>query len=594
MDYIFRLITKVVTTAVKLSMAIDTSKAPPRPPVKPRNAVVQPPTSGTSAAVQAETAPPPKAPEPPPETEASVSAKPYREVIEGAVPISPGDIYVPDEYRPQRNEIRVIELSCKNARALGYSFHKKSKSVRITGYSGIASEIVLPSRIGGLPVNEIGRRAFANSDIESVEIPDSIRKIGAEAFFESGVKRVIFGEGVRDIPERAFYKCGKLRTAALPTTLRSIGGEAFFACVELSYISLPHTLSSIGERCFAQSDLRGFAADFYNSFPHDGTAFKDTPLHRNFKIVLTKSFNDRLKVLLVGKNARIIFPKMPVELRKNAACDVCALDFSQCPNVKMYNAFAPTSHIYNYIYHIILPYGTKGIALQSYVGAEYPDGSYYRGNIDILDKRDDKFTAKVNSRQLPFGSLSGMTGARELTLKVFNVKIEESAFRSFWSNLEKLEIDGIFTADSEIFSRDNSLYRLREVSWTVGRDKKVVQYIPSWELVGSYAHTELLKAFCGNKKNGLFKREIVDNTFRNGFEYPRALREPIRKRLPQSAKIFIALDVLRSSPELYNNDTSMYSTYIRNHRLFAEKVCEKVKQEYPEYMKILRKISARK
>ncbi len=594
MDYIFRLITKVVTTAAKLSMAIDTNKAPPKPPVKPRNAVVQMPTSGTASTVGDETVPPSKASEPPPEPESTyVSEKRYRGwAFEGAVPIAQGDIiYIPDEYRPQRNEIRVIELICESARALGYSFHRKSKSVRITGYSGVSTEIVLPSRIGGLPVNEIGRRAFANSDIESVEVPDSIRKLGAEAFFGSGVKRVIFGEGVRDIPERVFYKCEKLRTAALPTTLRSIGREAFFACAELSYISLPRSLGSIGERCFAQSDLRGFAADFYANFPHDGTAFKDTPLHRKSKLVLTKWCSDRMNVLLVGKNARIIFPNTPFVLNRNSVCDICALDFSECSSVKMHSPFALTDHIYNYIYHIVLPYGTRGIALPGYVGAEYPDGKIYDGDFDIIENTDDKLTVKVNSRRLPFISLNMYR--KEVTVKVFNVKIEKHAFRSSFWPVEKLEIDGSFTADDEIFYLNVS-GRLHEVSWTVGRDKKAVQYIPMWNLVGAYAHGELLKAFCGSEKNGLYKRAVVDNIFRNGFEYRNALRKSEHKRLTQSAKIFLALDVLRSSPELYDNDTSLYSTYIRNHRRYAEKVCEKVKREYPEYMEILRNFSAGK
>lgn len=602
MDYIFKLITKAVTTAAKLSIALNTYKAPPRPTVKPQNTNARQPINRTAPTAQAapaaptqpassisQTPPPVKTPEPQPESE--YVYKRYRGEFEGAAPIAPGDIYVPDIYRSQRNEIRVIELTCESARALGYLFHRKSKSVRITGYHGTDTEIILPSKIGGLPVNEIGRHAFADSDIESVEIPDSIRKIGAEAFFESGVKRVIFGEGVRDIPERAFYKCAKLRTAALPTTLRSIGREAFYGCTELSYISLPYSLTSIGEKCFAQSDLRGFAAAFYSNFPHDGTAFEETPLHSNFKVVLAKQNSIQMNVILVGKNARIIFPNMPVLLGKNAACAVCALDFSQCPNVKMYNAFAPTPNIYNYIYHIILPYGIKGLALPGYVGAEYSDGSLYDGDFDIIEKSDDKLIVKVNSRQLPFRSLDMCK--KEVTVKVFNVKIEKHAFRSFFNSVEKLEIDGSFTADDMIFCRDYSLSlsRLREVSWTVGRDKKVVQYMPPWWLVGHHAQSELLKAFSGSEKNGLFKREIVDKIFRNGFDYRDALYGTVHERLSQRAKIFLALDVLRSSPELYDNDTSMYLTYIRNRRRYAEKVCENIKDDHPEYLELLLKLS---
>ncbi|MBD5384284.1 MAG: hypothetical protein HDR72_04725 [Ruminococcaceae bacterium] len=236
-----------------------------------------------------------------------------------------------------------------------------------------------------------------------------------------------------------------------------------------------------------------------------------------------------------------------------------------------------------------MPYGIKGLALPGYVGAEYPDGSCYDRDFDIVEKSDDKLTVYVNSRQLPFRSFHMYR--REVTVKVFNVKIEKHAFESSFFNNEvrKLEIDGIFAADDEIFCQ-NTAFGLREVSWTVGRDKKVVQFIPPWQLVGRHTHSELLKAFCGSEKNGLFKREIVDNIFQNGFEYPNALREPVHKRLSQSTKIFLALDVLRSSPELYDNGASMYSTYIRNRRRYAEKVCEKVKKEYPEYTEQLSKI----
>ncbi|MEZ3437926.1 MAG: leucine-rich repeat domain-containing protein [Oscillospiraceae bacterium] len=453
-----------------------------------------------------------------------------------------------------RNEIRVNELTCESARALGYSFHRKSKSVRITGYSGVSAEIILPSRIGGLPVNEIGRRAFANSDIESVEIP-----------------------------ERAFYKCEKLRTAALPTTLRSIGREAFFACTGFSYISLPRSLRSLGEKCFSESDLRGFAADFYANFPHDRTAFKDTPLHRNFKLVLTKWCSDRLNVLLVGKNARIIFPNTPFVLNKNSACDICALDFSQCSSVKMHNSFAPTDQIYNYIYHIVLPYGTRGIALPGYVGAEYPDGKCYKVT-ELLDKSEDSRTERVTVRYLPKRSVH-ICGAN-FKLHMSNAAIGQHALYCIFS-VGRLELIGKFKVCGEIFCFELCNYCYpAEVCWTVGNEKRV-QYLPSRYLVGNYVYSGLLKAFCDNGSHGLFRHEIIDNIFRSGAdEFDIHGNVVGHRRLKQREKILIALDVLRSSPELYDNDTSLYSTYIRNRRRYAEKVCENVKREYPEYMEI--------
>lgn len=571
MDYIFKLITKVVTTAVKLSMAIDTSKAPPRPPVKPQSTGAPPPV---------------KAPRPQPEPEStSVSEKPYRMAFEGAAPVSPGDIYTPDEYRPQRNEIRVIELTCGGAKALGYTFHRKSKSVRITGYHGTDAEIVLPSKIGGLPVNEIGGRAFANSAIESVEIPDSIRKIGAEAFIESGVKRVTFGEGVRDIPERTFYNCGNLRTAALPTTLRSIGREAFFACAAFSYISLPRSLCSIGEKCFAKSDLRGFAADFYN-IPHDGTAFEDTPLHRNFKIVLAKQHNTRMNVILVGKAVKIIFPNKPVTLHRNSVTDNCKLDLSQCTDLRIQDAFGSEAMRWE-LTKVILPQGTKGIPLSDRICAYYPDGSRY-GVTELLDKSADSKTERVTVRYLPKRSV--YISDKNFKIHMSNAAIGQHAFYRMF-NTGRLELIGEFRVYGEMF--DFELYNfsgLSEVCWTVGGEKRV-QYLPPRHLVENHVYSGLLKAFCDNGSHGLFRHEIIDMMFRNGADEFDVYGNVIgHRRLRQREKVFIALDVLRSSPELYDNDTSMYSAYIRNHRRYAGIVCGRIADKFPEYGEMLEKL----
>ena len=73
--------------------------------------------------------------------------------------------------------------------------------------------IVIPSKIGGLPVNEIGREAFAVKnianapDIEQIMIPDSVKKIGDRAFSRSEVRNIIFGNGVKSIPKEAFLLC---------------------------------------------------------------------------------------------------------------------------------------------------------------------------------------------------------------------------------------------------------------------------------------------------------------------------------------------------------------------------------------------------
>ena len=54
--------------------------------------------------------------------------------------------------------------------------------VTITGYTGQEPDIVIPSKVDGKDVTEIGQNAFAGKAMKSVRIPDSVRAIGNAAF----------------------------------------------------------------------------------------------------------------------------------------------------------------------------------------------------------------------------------------------------------------------------------------------------------------------------------------------------------------------------------------------------------------------------
>lgn len=83
-----------------------------------------------------------------------------------------------------------------------------------------------------LPSNltKIGSRAFMgrNSDLTSVDIPDSVTFIG----------------------EYCFYECRKLNYKKLPPALTSIEGYTFYNCFEMTFTELPNTITSIGKYAF--------------------------------------------------------------------------------------------------------------------------------------------------------------------------------------------------------------------------------------------------------------------------------------------------------------------------------------------------------
>ncbi len=62
------------------------------------------------------------------------------------------EIFIPKSRELPSADIPAVELTERQAAEQGWAFRKKSKSVRITNYHGSGSRLVIPSRIGGLPV----------------------------------------------------------------------------------------------------------------------------------------------------------------------------------------------------------------------------------------------------------------------------------------------------------------------------------------------------------------------------------------------------------------------------------------------------------
>ena len=120
--------------------------------------------------------------------------------------------------------------------------------------------IILPERVYCDGVNyevaAIAPRAFWQSGVTSVQIPNSVTMIGDAAFADAeqltditlplglkavsrymlagtAVTNVVLPEGVTDIGTGAFEDCGRLSTIFLPYTLQTIGDHAFAYCVNL-------------------------------------------------------------------------------------------------------------------------------------------------------------------------------------------------------------------------------------------------------------------------------------------------------------------------------------------------------------------------
>jgi hypothetical protein len=101
--------------------------------------------------------------------------------------------------------------------------------VTITAYTGSDEHVVIPSEIEGLPVTELGRRAFReNMQVKSFVLPDNLKRIG----------------------DQCFRLCENLETIEIPAQVEKINDFAFSGCLRLSQVSLPASVTEMGAFVF--------------------------------------------------------------------------------------------------------------------------------------------------------------------------------------------------------------------------------------------------------------------------------------------------------------------------------------------------------
>ena len=95
----------------------------------------------------------------------------------------------------------------------------------------------------------IAARAFGNSKLKKITVPDSVVDIGPNAFGYR-IEEVTLGAGTTQIGDQVFYGCSELKSIVIPATVTSIGNQAFYECESLTSISLPAGLTAIGDQAF--------------------------------------------------------------------------------------------------------------------------------------------------------------------------------------------------------------------------------------------------------------------------------------------------------------------------------------------------------
>jgi hypothetical protein len=132
-----------------------------------------------------------------------------------------------------------------------YTFATNQGTITITGYTGSANDVTLPSSINGLPVTSIGQDAFYGASMTFLTIPDSVTDIGYEAFGQCAALTVLtLPNSITNISSYSFFECRSLASVTIPVNVTEIHSETFGLCSGLTTVTIPQSVTNIQSGAF--------------------------------------------------------------------------------------------------------------------------------------------------------------------------------------------------------------------------------------------------------------------------------------------------------------------------------------------------------
>lgn len=155
-----------------------------------------------------------------------------------------------------KKEVKPEEEKRKANPASDFEYHVGEETVSIKSYKGDSKDVVIPEKIEELPVIFIQVCAFAGTDIESVDIPDTVTDIGENAFYGcEKLHTVKIGNGVEVVYRKAFQNCKSLENLTLSSKIAEVQTAAFSGCSSLTELHIPKTLNKWYTEAFYGNSL---------------------------------------------------------------------------------------------------------------------------------------------------------------------------------------------------------------------------------------------------------------------------------------------------------------------------------------------------
>ena len=140
----------------------------------------------------------------------------------------------------------------------GYTYTELSDgTIEITGYTGTATALTIPSTIDGKKVTSIGDYALrSNKIITSLTVPNTVTKIGIYSVANCTLlETVTLADSVESIGNWSFANNPKLSKIDLGNNLKIIGAYAFEKDTNLTNINIPNTVEEIQTYAFTKSGI---------------------------------------------------------------------------------------------------------------------------------------------------------------------------------------------------------------------------------------------------------------------------------------------------------------------------------------------------
>lgn len=144
----------------------------------------------------------------------------------------------------------------------------------ITAYNGEKKSITVPDTIKGITPTSVANKAFANSDIKVIELPETVKTIGNSSFNKCTNLTSITANGVTKIGTFCFYCDTALTDVDMPNVL-FVNSYCFSGCKKLESVNFNETVEELYPGAFEDTAFK--YAYFPNVYNFQDT-FANTPL----------------------------------------------------------------------------------------------------------------------------------------------------------------------------------------------------------------------------------------------------------------------------------------------------------------------------